>query len=407
MPRLVQTDVWVKPFRRQVAVTCGERWQPRNCRGRLRLEVKGVGSVTLPYAWSEEGAAKALPRIQQICKRFADGAVSLKAAAQSTETASSRHKIDFSALVEEFREFKPNVSDATWDDKYRKVLSNCADLFEGQPPKDGTELCMDALRQWKQGSRSRQLARQNLFSFLKWAVGRGHLKSLYMPPAELIEIRNPKRIGYALSDVEIIHLLDALPTGHSHEPWKFAIQLCAVYGLRPEELRNLAIKNGPLEAELWTNYRKSKGGKRGDRTEPRQLHALLIKDSQGIALDWKLEDRFKAGERLPPLGQTGNAGTALGQYLRRKDKWQKLKAEAATKDEELVSYTFRHRYAKESHAAGIPVADIASAMGHSIQVHLQNYARFTPDQTHTLYKQANDRARGHTTPRRAQVTIRG
>ncbi len=163
-------------------------------------------------------------------------------------------------------------------------------------------------------------------------------------------------------------------------------------GLRPEELRNLAIKDGPQSAELWTTYRKSKGGKRGDRTEPRQLHALFIKDSQGIVLDWKLQDRLKKGEKLPPLGQTGNAGTALGQYLRRKDKWQQLKAEAATKNEELVSRTFRHRYAKESHAAGIPVADIASAMGHSIQVHLQNYARFTPDQTHTLYKQANDRA---------------
>ena len=82
----------------------------------------------------------------------------------------------------------------------------------------------------------------------------------------------------------------------------------------------------------------------------------------------------------------------MGQYLRRKDKWQELKAEAATKDEELVSYTFRHRYAKESHAAGIPVADIASAMGHSLQVHLQNYARFTPDQTNILYKRANERA---------------
>ena len=170
MPRLVQKELWVKPFRRQVAVTCGDKWQPRNCRGRLRFEVKGIGSVTLPYAWSEEGAAKALPRIQQICKRFANGEITLKAAAQSTNSASSNHKPDIAALIKEFRQFKPNVSDATWKDKYRRVLSNCCELFEREPPRDGTELCMEALAQWKQGSRSRQLARQNLYAFLKWCV---------------------------------------------------------------------------------------------------------------------------------------------------------------------------------------------------------------------------------------------
>lgn len=84
---------------------------------------------------------------------------------------------------------------------------------------------MDALRQWKQGSRSRQLARQNLYAFLKWSVSRGYLKPIYLPPTDLVEIRNPKRVGYALSDVEIIQLLDALPIGDSHEPWRFAIQL--------------------------------------------------------------------------------------------------------------------------------------------------------------------------------------
>ena len=34
-------------------------------------------------------------------------------------------------------------------------------------------------------------------------------------------------------------LLDNLPNGEVHDRWRFAIQLCAVYGLRPEELRHL------------------------------------------------------------------------------------------------------------------------------------------------------------------------
>ncbi|WP_236069017.1 hypothetical protein [Prochlorococcus marinus] len=49
----------------------------------------------------------------------------------------------------------------------------------------------------------------------------------------------------------------------------------------------------------------------------------------------------------------------------------------------------RHRYAKASHAAGLPTANIAQAMGHTIEVHLSSYARFTPDATADLYAQLN------------------
>ena len=46
--------------------------------------------------------------------------------------------------------------------------------------------------------------------------------------------------------------------------------------------------------------------------------------------------------------------------------------------------------AMQSHAAGFPIANIASAMGHTIEVHLQNYTRFTPDATTDLYAKANE-----------------
>ena len=98
---------------------------------------------------------------------------------------------------------------------------------------------------------------------------------------------------------------------------------------------------------------------------------------------------MKAVEPLPPLGSAGKAGEALGTYLRRQQAWQELKAAAEQTGEELVPYTFRHRYAKRSHAMGIPIANIAASMGHTVQVHLQSYARFTPDATADLYAQAN------------------
>ena len=110
---------------------------------------------------------------------------------------------------------------------------------------------------------------------------------------------------------------------------------------------------------------------------------------KGTIVEWNLLQRVKIGEELPPLGAQGKAGESLGTYLRRKQVWQSLKAEAIHAGEELVPYTFRHRYAKRSHAMRIPIANVASAMGHTVEVHLQSYARFTLDVTANLYAEAN------------------
>ena len=59
--------------------------------------------------------------------------------------------------------------------------------------------------------------------------------------------------------------------------------------------------------------------------------------------------------------------------------------------EVLVPYTFRHRYAKASHAAGIPLAKTEDVMGQSTEVHYQSYARFIPDGTADLYTKHNAR----------------
>ena len=36
-----------------------------------------------------------------------------------------------------------------------------------------------------------------------------------------------------LSNAQILQLLDNLPEGEVHDRWRFALQLCAVYGFRP------------------------------------------------------------------------------------------------------------------------------------------------------------------------------
>jgi integrase len=392
LPSIREAAAWVKPFRRQIALSCGSSWQVRNSRNQIRLEVKGVSSVTLPHPWSEQGAALALPRIQQIRKRYGDGSVmTLAEAAGRTSNAGSRQTIDWEWLIGEFRKFNPNANDTTWSKDFLPVLRNCRNQFKGQPPRNGEALCLRALEQWPQGMPQRRKARQKLVKFLNWAVQRGYLKAVYAPPAFLPEKLNDKRIGYPLSDLQILKLLEALPRGKNHERWRFALQLAAVYGLRPEDLRYLTVKAGqqPGSWELWSNYRKSQGGNKGKRTQPRILQPLLLRDATGATVNWNLLERLKAGEPLPSLGPAGKASHAMKTYLENKPTWIELKQEATQQGETLTYYSFRHRYSKVSHGAGIPVVNIASAMGHTLEVHLQSYARFSPDNTSSLYAAYN------------------
>ena len=389
MPRVSQTEPWIKPFRRQIAATCGESWYVRNNRGRIRLEVRDAGTVSLEYDWTERGSALALPRIQQIFKRWANGQITLAKASQIADTSSSHQKLNINQLIDKYRQFVPSAGDTTWRYNYLPVLKNCAKVFSDRPPLDGEALCLACLKQWEHGSRMRQTSRQKLYGFLNWAVQRGHLKPIYSPPATLPEVLKPKRVGYPLSDSQILHLLDNLPEGDPHNQWRFAIQLCAVYGLRPEELRHLRIKSGANGSELWTIYRKSMGGTMGAKTEPRRLHSLLLRDADGTAIDWNLQARLEVGEKLPPLNREGDGGQALNQYLRRREIWMALRDEAEHNGEQLTPYSFRHRYAKQAHAARLAVAEISEAMGHTIEVHLKSYARFKPDKTAANFAAVN------------------
>jgi len=406
MPRIVETADWVptaRDFLKEI-VAEGDQWFITNHKNKIRLQVKEDGKIStriLPFDWTKKGATQALRRIEEIYRRYTalKGTKTLAKACEITEASSSKHQINWEELVNTYRQFVPNASDATWKKSYIPVLTKAGILMNRSKgkPQDGEALMMQALTQWEQGTRSRQIARRSLKGFLDWAIMRRKLIAAYAPPAQIPETKNPVEIGYAIDDQEIIELLDLIPTGRNaneeetYNSWKFAIQLCSVYGLRPEELRHLTIKKGIDGKELWTTYQKSKGGKKGNRTEPRKLHALFIKDWDGNPIDWNLQKRFSIGEKLPPLGQEGKGGEALGTFLKRRKYWKQLKEVVnSTKKEVLKPYSFRHRYAKQSHAAGFPIANIASAMGHTVEVHLQNYARFTPDATTNLYVKANE-----------------
>ena len=93
--------------------------------------------------------------------------------------------------------------------------------------------------------------------------------------------------GYTKGDTidEDVFVYDeGLPNTDTGNRWRFAIELCSVFGLRPEDLRAIYTKkNGQ---EIWSDYRKSKGGSKGETTEPRQLFPLWVLDSDGTGVDW-------------------------------------------------------------------------------------------------------------------------
>ena len=366
----------------------GAPWYVTNSRGSIKLEVKEQGvyqSRILEYEWSQKGFAKALPRIRHIYKNFYNpqlGKLSLAKSCEIVNTASSKTEINFDEIFKDFRKFCFRPSDETFKKSYIPVLNHTKRLLTSKKkPVDGEELMLRALEQWETGARMWNIQRASLINFLEWAILRGKISNVYAP-VKLSAVKKEKRIGFALYEEQILQLIAA----EKNPAWQFAYQLLAVYGLRPIELRHLVVKKGIKEKELWCMYRKSKGGTKGDKTEPRKLAPLYVKDGQGY-IDWKLLERIENNEELPSLGKSASNG--LRKHLERSKTWLKFKQEALKLGEEIVPYSFRHRYAKISHARSVELnlntKDIALVMGHTKEVHDKNYARFIPDGTHDKF----------------------
>lgn len=405
MPQTNKKEEWVQHYKRQLKVFLPKNsgWYISNNGGNIKIEVKSGGrkeTKTLPYAWNEQEMAVAIEEIKQIYKRYVEGSVQTLAAATSMAAVSnSTNEPSWREIIESYREFVPFASNKTWLKSYyvepkligkRKVLPVLNQVIRlmqsNKKPINGTELMIQSLRQWEQGSRSRQISRRVLKGFLQWAVVQGKIENNFAPPATLPETKKPKRIGFAMSDLQIISLIES----EKDDKWKFALQLLGTYGLRPIELKYLKIKEGIEGKELWSMYQKSKGGTKGEKTKPRRLEPLLLVNAEGKAMDYNLQTRVEFGEALPTLGtKDGEAAMALRTRLRRNKLWNLYRIETKDIGEVLVPYSFRHRYAKQSHAERFPLPNICKAMGHSQDVHLQNYSKFIPDGTSEMYAKAN------------------
>ena len=392
---------WIGGFRMQVKASSAHGWNVFPHRGQMRLQVRegsSTSSLLLPYRWRPGDTGDALLRIRLLYQQVCAGQT-LRGAAEILEGASNRSEHDWSEAIERFERHKKSfgnaIAEITWSTKYLPVLRLALDCLNArQPPHNAEELLDAVLMRWPPGSRTRQIAAQNLSQFLLYCTQRLHFRACWQPPARLaIHVgQKPRgvmrREGYPLSDAQILRLLDGLPRGESGDRWIFAIQLLASYGLRPEELRHLLLRPGAEGPQLWCTYQK-KGG--GGQTRPRRLYPLPVRDLDGSSPDWGLIGRLQMHEPLPPLGPVGKAGSAIKTYLNRQRIWQQLRAEVDAGGDVLVPYSFRHRYSYEGHRLGIPAKDLSQAMGHSLECHLRAYARFTSNETAEAFALATAR----------------
>ena len=361
----------------------------------MRVQVwkdkKIIGDVTIPYAWKESDWPDALLRIRSAAKAYEESnqRLEIKTCFNIAHTVSSETKINWEKSIEAYRKFKKDLlKDSTWHSKYHPVLTNVIKAMknESRAPINGAALCKVALKQWQEGTVIRRHMRLGLYGFLRFCVAELQFESTWLPPAVTDKdlVTTKKRIGYPLTDSQILKLLDSFPKDETGKKWRFAFQCMAVYGLRPEDLRTIHTRNGGQE--LWTNYEKSKGGKKGEKTEPRRLYPLLVHDREG-PISWHLKEQLYLYEQedrkpLPSLGKPGEAGDRCKNYLARRKDWEAIKKEVAREKQKLTPYSFRHRYAYYGHNR--PKADgsyrapkqVADAMGHTLDTHLLSYSRF-------------------------------
>ena len=92
---------------------------------------------------------------------------------------------------------------------------------------NGKALCKAALKRWEQGTTQHRHMRLALYGFLRYCVEEQNFESIWMPPAVTAKdaVEEVKRIGYPLTDAQIIRLLDSFPVDDVGNKWRFALNV--------------------------------------------------------------------------------------------------------------------------------------------------------------------------------------
>ncbi|WP_254980198.1 site-specific integrase [Cyanobium sp. ATX 6A2] len=384
-----RAESWELALRVAVRKSAARGWTLREQDGYARLEFRGAErprqTVALPFRWNQEQVGPILARVRNIYLLTLEGHA-LQEAAAIADGRGPKRQDSWTEALEHFRRQKLEhgnaIKPASWDRYYVPVLELAVQLLEGpKRPPDAATLLDACLRGWPPGSRMRQIRAQSLAQFLRHCVERERFPEGWRPPADLrphigvsaAQTAPGHRKGDPLGDLDVLHLLDALPNDPAGRRWADALRLLAELGLRPIELQHLAVRTDPSSGQplWWCSYRKRSGG---GMTAPRWVHPLPLTDWDGRRMEWRLLERWRSGEiDLPPLGGGPGAADAIGTYLKRQRGWQELRERLASRGERVVPYSFRHGYSLRGHQLGIDPGSVALSMGHSLEVHLRSY----------------------------------
>ena len=391
-------------------------WNVKERRGRVFLRVRTdekETSIYIPFAWSKDQKRAATNRIQNIYYLVKNDGHDLKSAAKiaSGEAPKLLTEHDWKGAIDDFRIYKTDSENAiqakTWDKQYflsEEELDKKAKKIRGKMktrkvfpvlnyalqhlekgtytnPEDLIDACV---RNWKSGSRSRQIAARSLSQFLTFCVNRKQFPDTWTPPEDLSDhIGRPSKDNklettkgsYFDEDQILIDVINSIPD----EKYSFAFKLIAELGLRPVELMHLQVKkDSKTKQPYWHCTYEKKAGK--GSTKERKLYPLKLKDKKGVTQEWDLLNKFNNGEINLPVFENYTYGVAdaLKNYITRKysvqsKKWIELKKRAKDEGKNLTLYSFRHTYSLRGHNLNIDGGSMSLAMGHNFRTHCENY----------------------------------
>ncbi len=330
--------------------------------------------VPLEFAVAELNAAKALQIGVLQEESITNTPSSLQLNALAPQTISQTTVIDWAGLICNYKEHKlrsGEIKETTWNRLYKPRMALLLKTAKGPPaPRDATQLLEAQADQWSQrpGCRTRTLQIQYVAALLRWAFSQKYIQSQWTSPSDLSTFigrsREIRAVTTPIAAEDIKTMVEAI----QDQRWRYAFKLLSAYGLRPEELQHLQLREG----RLWCTYEKI--ASRG-KTKPRPLRILPCDQ---WADEWNLAKTFEQ-EKLPPM-RAGFGSDSISRYLLRKRHWQDLRQKYEAQGEKLVLYSCRHGYAHRAHVlCDLPPKVVAAAMGHSVQTHLSAYSRWCGD----------------------------
>lgn len=353
-------------------------------KGRVQLKRRipdcPIESVLLPYRWHEDDWGDTYTRIRNIFALIQQGH-NLKKAAELAEGKSPVSRINWDTAVDKFHEYKTcsdnAIKEVTWRENYAGFLGMAVELLNDRSKVVTiNDIFRQVLSSWESGSGQRKEAAGYMGAFFRFCVEELHFDGKWLPPDNLkkyigrkpIESVSKTQKGDALTDQQILDLIDSLPTDEAGLRWGNAIRLMSVYGLRPVECNHVVVKYDESIGEpyLFCTYIKRTG--KGE-TFAGEVQPLPLRDTKGREIHWNIIEQMSNGNFVLPAMNRGAANT----YLARQSGWRKLREQMQNEGKNAVPYSFRHSYSLRAHQLGIIPENVALSMRHSVQVHFASY----------------------------------